>query len=41
MDKRTRNFLLFGIYRDDMEPIQSILGAIGWFVIICIIFGCC
>ena len=34
------NLLEYGIPLDDMEPIQTI-GLIGWFVIFCIIFGCC
>lgn len=35
------NMLQYGMPFDDLEPIQTILGLIGWFVIFCIIFGCC
>jgi len=40
VDKRSLDYILFGD-PENSEPFMLLLGSIGWFVIICIIFGCC
>jgi len=37
--KREMNYLLYGCSFDEDDPLSFILGLLGWFVIICIIFG--
>ncbi len=40
VDKNSLDYVLFGD-PENSEPFMILLGSIGWFVIICIIFGCC
>jgi hypothetical protein len=40
VDKNSLDYVLFGD-PENSEPFMFLLGSIGWFVIICIIFGCC